>query len=572
MNKLQMNESFIPVLGSREMTVLKSQLDLIEKNVVERIWKKDFTIWSEIPNEISNRLDWLDMPTAMTNEVDSINMFVDEIRKEGFENAVLLGMGGSSLAPEVFRLTFGVRTNYLDLEICDSTHPEFIKSKVEKYNPEKTLYIISTKSGGTIETISFMKYFYNQIKSKLGSEKAKKHFIAITDPGSGLQDMAIKLGFRKVFLNNPNIGGRFSALSKFGIVPAALLGINISNLLDRAAKLANESKNSKAENIDSNSSANLGLIFGEMANHNINKLTLLITEQLKSFGSWAEQLIAESTGKIGKGILPVDGEQIKDVTSLSIDRLFVFILLKGDSSFDAIISELKSHDLPFVKIVFNDIYDLGAEFFRWEFATAVAGWKMQLQPFDQPNVESAKIVARNLISQYKSSGKLPIVNSTLSENEIEFIGATDKKNIRDAVTDFVEKSKTEGSYICLQAFINPTEVSEKKLQQLRHVLLKKYSLPTTLGFGPRFLHSTGQLHKGDNGKGIFIQFVSEIQNDIPIPENAGDDESSFSFGILITAQTFGDRKALVDNNRNVITLKINNDVPKNLDLIKNYFE
>lgn len=572
MSNLQYENVFVPMLGKYEIDILHSQLQMLEMDVIKKLWNKDFTLWNDSPNEILNRLDWLEIHETIKNEVESINSFTEEIKKDGYKNVLLLGMGGSSLAPEVFRKTFGVRQDYLDLEICDSTHPDFIKSKMEKFDPEKTLYVVSTKSGGTIETISFMKHFYNYVSNKLGEVEVKKHFIAITDPGSGLQEMAIKLGFRKIFLNNPNIGGRFSALSLFGLVPASLLGINLNNLLERVDAIVKDSKIFSVSDIDKNTSASLGLILGGMANKNVNKLTLFMSEQLKSFGSWAEQLVAESTGKIGKGILPVDGEKLLDVSLYSNDRIFVFILLKGDNSYDDKIAELRNAKFPIVKIMINDIYDLGAEFFRWEFATAIAGWIMKLHPFDQPNVESAKIVARQLISEYKNNGKLPEINPSISEDDFDFIGHAEADDVGNSLIHFIKNNISDGSYIAIQAFVNPTEEVENKLQNLRNILSEKYKVATTLGFGPRFLHSTGQLHKGDNGKGIFIQFISEIENDIPIPENAGQSESNFSFGVLITAQAFGDRKALEDNKRKVVTIKLKKDLVQSLKKIKSYFE
>ena len=572
MNKLQHFESFIPQLGTLEIDVLQNLRKMDEEKIIHRMWEKDYTVWGKEPKEIADRLDWLDMPSFMKNEIENIESFVNEIKAEGFENALLLGMGGSSLAPEVFRFTFGVRAGYLNLEICDSTHPENIISKSEKFDCSKTLYVVSTKSGGTIETISFMKYFYNLVGNKLGFEKAKKHFVAITDPGSGLENIARKLGFRKIFLNNPNIGGRFSALSLFGLVPAALVGINLSNLLDRADRFVKTSTVSNIENIEENTSATLGLILGTLAEKNINKLSLCMSEQIKYLGAWVEQLIAESTGKVGKGILPVDGEKIQNIKNYSKDRLFVFLIIKNDKSFDKTMEQMKENSIPFVKIVMNDIYETGAELFRWEFATSIAGWVMNIQPFDQPNVESAKVLARKMIVDYKSTGKLSKPVDSLVENDIELLFEQGQKNIRNALINFIEISKKEGSYFTIQSFINPNEENKIAIELFREKLLEKYKLPTTSGFGPRFLHSTGQLHKGDSGNGIFIQFMSEISGDIPIPENPGSDESTVSFGVLVTAQAMGDREALLSNNRNVITINIKKNVSDNIKLLANYLE
>lgn len=572
MNKLQYQDLFVPQLSEHEIEVLQSLQKLIAEKIIERIWQKDYTIWNNEPKEIANRLDWLDMPYKMRDEIENIEKFVEEIRRDGFENALLLGMGGSSLAPEVFRFTFGVRAGFLNLEIVDSTHPEFLKEKFEKFIPQKTLYIVSTKSGGTIETISFMKYFYNKVSNLIGFENAKSHFIAITDPGSGLENMARELGFRKIFLNNPNIGGRFSALSLFGLVPAALVGINLANLLERAEKIANLSKVSSYEKIEMNTSAVLGLIMGSLAEKKINKLTLILSEPLKYFGAWAEQLIAESTGKIGKGILPIDAEPIQKVADYTKDRLFVFVIMKNDTSFDSIIDEFEQNKIPFIKISLNDVYDLGSEFFRWEFATAIAGWIMKLQPFDQPNVESAKVLARKMISEYKQNGFLSMPSVKLKEGNIEYLDETTESSIALALDKFIQMNKKEGSYLVLQSFIRPNIENFEALEQLKSLLIKKYKLPITVGFGPRFLHSTGQLHKGDSGLGIFIQFTSSISIDEKIPENAGDENSTFSFGTLITAQALGDREALINNNRNIITINFTENAAAGIKTLASYFK
>jgi len=528
-------------LGKYSELIEINSNDLKDKKIVERIWKKDFTVWENKPDEISNRLGWLDCPEITKKSFNEINIFVEEVRKEGFTDALLMGMGGSSLAPEVFRLTFGVKKGFLDLHVLDSTHPEAILDFEKKLDPDKTLYIVSTKSGGTVETMSFMKYFFTSISKKLGNEKASKHFIAITDPGSGLEETAKKLNFRKIFLSDPNIGGRFSALSLFGIVPAALLGVDIPKLFDESSKMINECKNPK---VSENSGAKLGGIIGSLAKEGVDKLTLIISPQLKYLGSWLEQLIAESTGKDGKGILPVDLEPSVEVNEYDKDRLFVYIKLFGDNFFDKKVSEIKAAGFPVVEIELNNIYQLGAEFFRWEFATAVAGYIIGVQPFDQPNVESAKIAARAMMNEYQEKGKLPELKT---------------ENIDNVLSSFLSDCKSGNNYVTIQAYLKPDEKTWQQLQELRLKILHKYKVATTLGYGPRFLHSTGQLHKGDSGNGFFIQFISEIHNDASIPDEAGRVESSISFGTLIQAQALGDRQALIDNKRKVLTIDLGNN-------------
>ncbi|MEW6654494.1 MAG: glucose-6-phosphate isomerase, partial [Bacteroidota bacterium] len=358
------------------------------EKVADRIWRKDFTVWSDKPDEITNRLGWLTSPHNSLSQLKEIFAFVEEVRKEGFKKALLLGMGGSSLAPEVFRLTFGVKEGYLDLAVLDSTDPQMVLNYANTFDPKETLFIVSTKSGGTVETFSFMKYFYNLTSEKVGKENAGKHFAAITDPGSGLESTAKHLNYRKIFLNDPNIGGRYSALSLFGIVPCALMGIDVTQVLKISEAFAYSCK----ENIGSkNPSTQLGVLIGLLAKHKVDKVTFINSEQLSYFGAWVEQLIAESTGKAGKGILPVVGENILAPDKYSTDRLFVYVRLQDDDLLRAKVEALQSAGHPVVEIVLSDIYELGAEFFRWEFAAIAASWLINIQPFDQPNVESAKI-------------------------------------------------------------------------------------------------------------------------------------------------------------------------------------
>lgn len=533
-----MNVSF----GKYQTAVEKSLNHISRERIIARIWQKDHTVWRKDPAEISNRLGWLDCVEVTRKFFNDINSFVEDVRKEGFTDALLMGMGGSSLAPEVFRLTFGMKQGYLDLHVLDSTHPEAILEYEKKLNPEKTLYIVSTKSGGTVETMSFMKYFFTSVSKKLGKENASKHFIAITDPGSGLEEMAKKLNFRKIFLNDPDIGGRFSSLSLFGIVPAALVGIEIEKLFDETAKMVDVCKHLE---VSENSGAKLGGIIGSWAKEGLDKLTLLISPKLKYLGGWLEQLIAESTGKDGKGILPVDLEPSIEVNEYGKDRVFVHINLPGDNFFDKKVSEIKSAGFPVIEIELIDIYQLGAEFFRWEFATAVAGFVLDVQPFDQPNVESAKIAARAMMNAYQEKGKLPEIKTERKE---------------DSISSFLTETKSGKNYVSIQAYLKPDEIAWQQLQSLRLKILEKYKIATTLGYGPRFLHSTGQLHKGDSGNGYFIQLISEIINDAAIPDVVGSDDSSISFGTLILAQALGDRQALIDNNRKVLTINLGKDV------------
>ena len=542
-------------LGNYSDLIAKKLHDLRDERIVDRIWEKDFTVWGNKPDEITNRLGWLVSPETTRNFLDEIYSFVNEVKEEGFTDALLMGMGGSSLAPEVFSKMFGTKKDYLNLHILDSTHPEAVLEYSKNLNPLKTLYIVSTKSGGTVETISFMKYFYNLLLKKVGKEKVGNHFVAITDPGSGLESIASNLNFRKIFLNDPDIGGRYSALSLFGTVPAALIGADLNELIERASQIA-EACEISGDGISKNTAALLGVILGVLANEGRDKVTFFASEQLSYFGAWVEQLIAESTGKIGKGILPVDLEPVQSVENYANDRAFIFFKLKNDSSFENQIDELKKTGHPVIELELNYIYDLGKEFFRWEFATAVTGWVMGIQPFDQPNVESAKIAARKMMNEYNEKGKLPELQPALESEGTKIFGDIKANNLKDAIISFLSKCEKGKSYIAIQAYLKPDENTCQNLQLLRLQILQKYKVATTLGYGPRFLHSTGQLHKGDRGNGIFIQLVSDYFADVGIPDNPDEDKSSISFGTLIKAQALGDRQALLENHRAILRIEL----------------
>lgn len=556
-------------LGKYQSAVDMVIRKITEEDIIRRIWEKDYTVWNEDPTEISNRLGWLDCLEVTRKFFNEINSFIEEIKKDEFTSALLMGMGGSSLAPEVFRLTFGVKKGYLDLHVLDSTHPEAVLEYENKLDPSKTLYIISTKSGGTVETMSFMKYFFISVSKKLGRDKASQHFIVITDPGSGLEETAKNLNFRKIFLSDPDIGGRFSALSLFGVVPAALVGIDINKLFDEASKVVIESK---SEEISNNNSAMLGAIMGTLAKEGVDKLTLIISPQLKYLGGWLEQLIAESTGKDAKGVLPVDLEPSLPANEYGNDRVCIYIKLFGDDLYDSRINEIRNTGFPLIEIEIENIYELGAEFFRWEFATAIAGNVLQVQPFDQPNVESAKVAARAMMKEYSQKGRLPELKPSLETEGIKIYGDIKSNSTNGVLASFLSDCEKARSYVAIKAYLKPDEKTWQSLQLLRLDILEKYKVATTLGYGPRFLHSTGQLHKGDSGNGFFIQLISDYSAGAEIPDNPGEDKSSISFGTLIKAQALGDREALVNGNRKVLTVDLGAETSKNLkklvDLLK----
>ncbi|MCX7875499.1 MAG: hypothetical protein N2321_04935 [Melioribacteraceae bacterium] len=554
-----------------ELEILSSHFE--NEKIAERIWQKDFTVWSDQPDEITNRLGWLNSPSNTLKQLDEIFEFVKSVINEGFKNVLLLGMGGSSLAPEVFRKTFGIKEGYLDLAVLDSTDPEQVKYFEDKFPIDNTLFIVSTKSGGTVETFSFLKYFYNKTLNKVGLEKVGNHFVAITDPGSGLETTARQLNFRKIFLNDPNIGGRYSALSLFGIVPAALIGVDIKNVLKLAEAYSYSTKNN---NCNINEAAKLGLAIGLLAKNNIDKLTFIYSKQFEHFGAWVEQLIAESTGKNGKGILPIVNEEILTPENYLNDRFLIFTNYKNETNINGNIKLLKESKIPFIEFELEDLIQIGVEFFKWEFATIVASWVIKIQPFDQPNVESAKIVARKMVQDFKETGKLTELPISCEENGIKITsnlnGETIKQQFENLISLIEEKKKSFPlPYLSIQAYINMNDENEKALQSFRTKLQTKINIATTLGFGPRFLHSTGQLHKGDAGNGFFIQIINEPEIDLNIPDEAINQVSSISFGILIKSQALGDRQALIDNNRNVMTINLGKNYLNNLQQLISIF-
>lgn len=558
---------------------------LEQQQIVKRIWDHDHTVWRQDPEEISNRLGWLDVAETMqdvygdddvravgTNgheqarawsTVGSIKGLVDAVRAEGYTHALLLGMGGSSLAPEVFARTFGTAEGYLDLHVLDSTDPGAVLGYDKQLDPAKTLYIVSTKSGGTVETLSFFKYFYNRVLDTVGADKAGDHFIAITDPGSKLEDLAGQHGFRATFLNDEEIGGRYSVQSYFGIVPAALIGVDVPKLLQRITTMANGCKLPGKDN----PGLWLGAVLGELAKAGRDKVTFITSPKIASFGDWVEQLIAESTGKDGKGIVPVVGEPLVAPDAYGSDRLFVYLHLEGDDAANAEVDALEAANQPVVRLNLSDLYDLGGQFFLWEFAVAVAGHILNIQPFDQPNVESAKVRARDMVKAYQESGKLPQPDAALSENGITVYGDVQGSSLSDVLGAFLKQAQA-GDYVAVHAYVTPNAETDEALNELRAALLDETHLATTVGYGPRFLHSTGQLHKGDGGDGLFIQFTSDATDDLPIPDEAGKPDSSIAFGVLKLAQALGDREALLENKRRVITLDLGKDVIAGLQAVR----
>ena len=539
-------EMSIDVSAGKQAEIIDAGLGkLAEEQIIERIWAQDHTVWNPDATEISNRLGWLTIAEEMLGSADRLREFVESVRAAGYSEVLLLGMGGSSLAPELFSKVFGTADGSLDLTVVDSTDPGAVLAAADGLDLSKTLFIVATKSGGTAETLSFFKYFYNKVVDDVGSENAGEHFVAITDPGSKLVDVAEKYSFRDIFLNNPNIGGRYSALSYFGLLPAALIGINIPRLLDQARIAACNSGAEGCAAAGENVAAVLGVAMGDLANNGVDKLTLITSPALASFGDWAEQLIAESTGKEGKGILPVVGEPLDAPDVYGDDRLFVYLRIDGDDTYDDAVDALQKAGQPVIRLSLSDLYELGGQFLMWELATAVAGARLGIQPFDQPNVEEAKIQAREMIASYQESGSLP-------KGEAQTPSAAGLSAILDQAQ--------AGDYVSVQAYIKPSAEADAALDALRSVIRKRTGLPVTIGYGPRFLHSTGQLHKGDGGNGLFIQLTADMPQDIAIPDEAGEAASGMTFGVLKTAQALGDAAALRQAGRRVVHFDLGSDI------------
>lgn len=537
-------------LSSYMGRVTKAVAELNAQNILPRIWEKDHTVWKPEPTEITNRLGWLDITAEIREDIPRFEALRDALLEAGYTDVLLLGMGGSSLAPEVFGKVFADVEPGLHVQVLDSTEPGAVKAYEEGLDLGRTLFIVASKSGSTVETISFFKYFYNRLVDVMGEEEAGQHCVAITDPGSNLAALGTELGFRELFLNNPNLGGRYSVLSYFGMVPAALTGLDVKKLLDRADEMRTAC--GPATSTEANLAAWLGAVMGELAQAGCDKLTLIASPSIVPFGDWAEQLIAESTGKDGTGILPVVREPLGDPGVYGDDRLFVYLQLTEDPEVDAKLETLIEAGHPVVRIPLKDRYDLGGQYFLWELATAVAGARLGIQPFNQPNVEAAKRQAKRMVKAYKETGSLPpAVTMPLST---------------DTLRDFLAQARS-GDYVALQVYVQPDQETWNALQALRLWIRNQTHLATTLGYGPRYLHSTGQLHKGDAGHGLFVQFTAEPEIPLRIPDEPGSPESSLTFGVLVQAQARGDYEALLEEDRRVVRFKLEGDIAAQIEAL-----
>lgn len=533
-----------------------------KKKFSQRLMKGDATLWTKNEDsgqEIKRRIGWLNAPDTALAMIPDLVKFVADCRKAGFSKALVLGMGGSSLAPEVYSLVFGPMIkkdpSRIEVRILDSTDPEQVKDAERFAIIDKTLFIVSSKSGSTSEINAFLDYFWEKVEKKLGRETGK-HFIAITDPGTSLEKLARERKFKKVFTADPNVGGRYSALTYFGLVPAALIGLDLNALINWAMEMK---RDCSAATLDTrNPGFLLGAILGEAYCSGRDKLTILTDQELESFGSWLEQLVAESSGKDGKGIIPVDTEPLVSVSQYSDDRIFVYLRTNG--SHDELVKTLQAARKPIVVYPIQDVYQLGGEFYRWEVATAIACALLGVNAFDQPDVQFNKKITQQKIMEFKEIGHL------IQEDPIysyPCFSVFANKNIsvpnEDQPGKFIKalvRTAKQSDYIAINAYLPRNAENTDKLEQLRKKILVLTGNGTTLGFGPRFLHSTGQLHKGGANNGLFIEITHEVEKDLKIPDEG------ITFGILEMAQAIGDFDALRAKGRRVYRIHL---TTQNLD-------
>lgn len=562
-------------LGNFETSLRETLLSFQGQNLPERLWAKDPSLWKNDPavqEKIKNRLGWLSLAETMPDAIETLSTFAASIKNEGFTDVLLLGMGGSSLCPEVLNQTFGPAPGYPRLTVLDTTDPETIRSAEKSSELKTTLFILASKSGSTIEVMSLYRYFAERLSTVVGNTLGKQ-FIAITDPGSPLETLAKEKGFRRIFSTPPDVGGRYSALTYFGLVPAALLGIDLSVFLKRAQVMAQASGASIAP--ESNPGILLGAILGIFGIAKRDKITIVPSQSLSHFGIWVEQLIAESTGKEGKGLVPIDGEILGESVVYGNDRVFIYLRVETDdcSVLDQRISTLQKSAHPVVRIDLKDRYDLAGEFFRWEMATAVAGILLHVNPFDEPNVSESKENTATVLTQFEKTGRLALPDALSFEGGIRMTGdgssvpgeregskEKPSHSLALALEAFLSASNTQ-TYVALMAYLAPSKRHGLLLGRLRSRIRDRYHVATTLGYGPRFLHSTGQLHKGGGRNGRFIQITIDEKQDITIPG------APYSFGILKRAQALGDFHSLVRHRLHVLDIRLGKDVETGLEWV-----
>ena len=500
--------------------------------VIARIREHDYRVWRDDPTEIVDRLGWMSIVAEMQERIPELTAFADGVRADGYRHVVLLGMGGSSLGPEVLRRTCGRQPGYPQLLLLDSTLPSWVQAVEQVIDPAQTLFLVSSKSGSSIEPNSLYAHFREKVAAVQGAA-AGANFAAITDPGTVLEKLGREQGFRQVFLNPPEVGGRYSVLSGFGLVPAALIGVDLRQLLSRAAAMR---ERCDIDTAAANPGAWLGAAMGILACQGRDKLTLIASPGIAGFSLWVEQMLAESLGKEGSGIIPVAGEPPLPPQNYGGDRFFVYLRLatEDNAALDARVESLAAAGHPIARLDLADGYDLGAEFYRWEYATAIAGRLLNLHPFDQPDVQSAKDMTDRALEQYLAQGVWPAADT-------------------DARLNDLLAQAHGGDYLAILAYLPDTPAIGETLDQIRRQVAEKYGIATTAGFGPRYLHSTGQLHKGGPNSGLFLQLTADHATEIPIPGRP------YNLNALADAQAAGDLQALRNRGRRAIQIHLGQD-------------
>ena len=549
------------LLGPHADAVQRRVDALVAQDAAARIWRRNATFWggdTARQKSVSNRLGWLDVVEQMRQQVPDLVAFAEQVRAAGIRDAVLLGMGGSSLAPEVLRRSLGGAAAWPALHVLDTTDPATIRTVVDQIDPAHTLFFVSSKSGTTIEALSLFAYLHAMVEAAKPGH-AGENFVAITDAGTPLQDLARQHNFRRVFTNPGDIGGRYSALSYFGLVPAAVIGIDVAKLVDRGVAAAEAAKARGSDAL------RLGAALAELALAGRDKATFVVAPALASFGLWVEQLIAESTGKLGRGILPVAGEPLGTPEHYGDDRVFIQLRLSDDraTAEDNAIAALAAAGQPAIVIDLEDAYDLGREFFRWEFAIAVAGHVLEINPFDEPNVQESKDNTKRVLEAFETSGKLDL--DGLDEHAAPVaLSAPDRVadgNLEAAVGSLIDAIGAHG-YLAVTAYIEPTTAAEAAFATIRAAVRDACRCATTLGYGPRFLHSTGQLHKGGPPVGMFLQVTAADARDIPVPDQP------FTFGQLKRAQAIGDFESLLSHGRPALRVHLGTDIDSGLNALR----
>ena len=528
--------------------------DWAGSDATARLWRKDSSLWTS--EDEDQWLAWLEAVGTHRGEVDKIKALSDEVREDELTDVLLLGMGGSSLCPEVLSETFGKTEGYPTLHVLDSTVPDQVRRFREGLDLARTLVIVASKSGSTVEPNVLLDYFVAELANEV--ENPGRHVVAVTDPGSALDQRAKDQGFHAVFAGVPEIGGRFSALSCFGLLPAGLIGVDLVTYLDRAQTMVDACRED-----DENPGVLLGSALGAAWSAGRDKVTLIVSPGIWDIGAWIEQLVAESTGKTGIGMCPVDQEPELSSDEYQSDRIFVYLRMEdgADPDQDRRVANLASEGQPTITIRMNDAYDLGAEFFRWEFATAVVGSLMRINPFDQPNVQESKDITTSLLASYESEGALTEPKPVGEIGEVVVTAYTSHSTAESAIRELFESIRP-GDYFTISAYCDRTPNTQDSFSRIRHQVARAKRVATTLGYGPRFLHSTGQLHKGGQNRGVYLLITVTPENDLAIPGKAA------TFGILSRAQALGDFQALVEKGRRVVRVDLRTGLDEGLSEVE----